>query len=254
LGAVLSQGSLGSDKAVSFASRTLNDTEQNYSTVEKEMLAIIEEIKYFRPYLFGKKFKIVTDHRPLIWLLNFKEPGSKLVLWRFKLLEYEFEIVYKKGSQNVFSDALSRTKVEINCNDIKTLDGTAGFTFHLEQPNDNIHTTEKPLNDFRLQLILGEGPNSESFTIVPFQNKVRRTIINPEFNLESIAKILKVFLKPNKICAVYTTDRIFNLIQKAYSQYFAHNNTYKLVKCKIFLTDLPKLAVPLTLLRIIATA
>lgn len=57
LGAVLSQGSLGSDKPVSFASRTLNETEQNYSTVEKEMLAIIWAIKYFRPYLFGKKIQ-----------------------------------------------------------------------------------------------------------------------------------------------------------------------------------------------------
>lgn len=76
------------------------------------MLAIIWAIKYFRPYLFGKKFKIVTDHRPLIWLMNFKEPGSKLVLWRLKLLEYEFEIVYKKGLQNVVADALSRINVE----------------------------------------------------------------------------------------------------------------------------------------------
>lgn len=241
LGAVLSQGSLGSDKPVSFASRTLNETEQNYSTVEKEMLAIIWAIKYFRPYLFGKKFKIVTDHRPLTWLMNFKEPGSKLVRWRLKLLEYEFEIVYKKGSQNVVADALSRINVEINCNDIETLEDTAGFTFHSDQPNDNIHISEKPLNDFRLQLILEEGPNSESFTIVPFKNKVRQTIISPEFNLESIAKTLKILLKPNKICAVLytrTTDKIFNLIQKAYSQYFAHSNIYKLVKCKIFLTDL----------------
>lgn len=102
------------------------------------MLAIIWAIKYFTPYLFGKKFKIVTDHRPLIWLMNFKEPGSKLIRWRLKLLEYEFEIVHKKGSQNVVADALSRINVEINCNDIETLEGTAGFTFHSEQPNDNI--------------------------------------------------------------------------------------------------------------------
>jgi len=129
LGAVLSQGSLGIDKPVFFASRTLNDTEQNYST---DYL----RIKYFRPYLFGKKIKIVTDHRPLIWLMNFKEPGSKLIRWRLKLLEYEFKIVYKKGSQNVVADALSRINVEINCNDIETLEGTAGFTFNSEQPND----------------------------------------------------------------------------------------------------------------------
>lgn len=48
LGAVLSQGPLGSDKPVCFASRTLSDTERNYATVEKEMLAIIWAVKYFR--------------------------------------------------------------------------------------------------------------------------------------------------------------------------------------------------------------
>jgi len=41
------------------------------------MLAIIWGIKYFRPYLFGNKFKIVTDPRPLTWLMGFKEPNSK---------------------------------------------------------------------------------------------------------------------------------------------------------------------------------
>jgi len=53
LGAVLSQGKMGADRPISFTSRTLNDTESNYATVEREMLAIIWGIKYFRPYLFG---------------------------------------------------------------------------------------------------------------------------------------------------------------------------------------------------------
>lgn len=101
LGAVLSQGNLGSDIPVSFDSRTLTDTEVNYSTVEKEMLAIIWAIKYFRPYLFGQQFKIVTDHKPLLWLMSFKEPNSKLVRWKLRLLEYDYEVIYKKGSQNV---------------------------------------------------------------------------------------------------------------------------------------------------------
>lgn len=65
IGAVLSQNYNNTDRPVSFASRTLTDTESNYSTVEKEMLAIIWATKHFRPYLYGQKFKIVTDHRPL---------------------------------------------------------------------------------------------------------------------------------------------------------------------------------------------
>lgn len=79
IGAVLSQGNVGSDLPVAFASRTLNDSETKYSTIEKELLAIVWAVKYFRPYLFGRPFKIYTDHRPLQWIFSLKEPNSKLL-------------------------------------------------------------------------------------------------------------------------------------------------------------------------------
>lgn len=121
LGAVLSQGSLQNDRPVCFASRTLSDTEVNYSTIEKEMLAIIWAVKYFRPYIYGVKFTIVTDHKPLIWLMNFKEPNSKIIRWRLQLMEYNFEIIHKKGSQNVIADALSRADPNLNHNETLTV-------------------------------------------------------------------------------------------------------------------------------------
>lgn len=114
IGSVLSQGIIGQDLPIAYASRTLNNSEQNYSTTEKELLSIVWSIKHFRPYLYGRKFKIVTDHRPLTWLFNCKDPGSKLVRWRLKLSEYEYEIVYKPGKMNSNTDALSRPYTEIN--------------------------------------------------------------------------------------------------------------------------------------------
>ncbi|CAK1595436.1 unnamed protein product [Parnassius mnemosyne] len=78
IGAILSQGPIGSDKPVCYASRTLNESEVNYSTIEKELLAIVWATKYFRPYLFGRTFKILTDHKPLQWVMNLKEPNSRL--------------------------------------------------------------------------------------------------------------------------------------------------------------------------------
>jgi hypothetical protein len=48
-------------------------------TSEKELLAIVWAIKYFRPYLYGCRFKIATDHKPLTWIMNVKDPGSRLL-------------------------------------------------------------------------------------------------------------------------------------------------------------------------------
>ncbi|CAH2088138.1 unnamed protein product [Euphydryas editha] len=111
LGAVLSQGPVGADKPVAYASRTLSDTETRYSTIEKELLAIVWAVKYFRPYLYGRKFIIYTDHRPLTWLMSLKDPNSKLTRWKLKLAEYDYEVIYKKGKQNTNADALSRVKI-----------------------------------------------------------------------------------------------------------------------------------------------
>lgn len=95
LDAVLSQGEIPNDKPIANASRTLNDSETKYSTVEKELLAIVWACRYFRPYLFGRKFKIYTDYRPLVWLFNIKEPNSKLIRWRLRLEEYDYNIQEK---------------------------------------------------------------------------------------------------------------------------------------------------------------
>ena len=72
------------------------------------MLAIVWGVHTFRPYLFGRNFKIISDHKPLIWGLQVKDPGSRLLRWRIKLEEYDFEIEYKPGKQNTNADALSR--------------------------------------------------------------------------------------------------------------------------------------------------
>lgn len=111
ISAILSQGEVGKDLPISFASRTLNKAEGNYSTTEKECLAIIFGTKTFRPYLFGHKFSILSDHKPLQWLFNCKDPGSKLVRWRLKLEEFDYEIKHKVGKLNSNADSLSRNPV-----------------------------------------------------------------------------------------------------------------------------------------------
>lgn len=117
IGAVLSQGPIGSDKPIAYFSKTLSDTQTRYSTIEKELYAVLEGVKHFRPYLYGNKFFIYTDHRPLAWLYSLKEPNSKLTRWRLRLQEYDFEIYYKKGNQNTNADAMSRIKLNLTNED-----------------------------------------------------------------------------------------------------------------------------------------
>lgn len=111
IGAILSQGEVGKDLPVSYASRTLNKSECNYSTIEKELLAIVWATNHFRPYLYGRKFLILTDARSLCWLFKCRDASSRLVRWRLKLEEFDYEIQYKPGRVNSNVDALSRNPV-----------------------------------------------------------------------------------------------------------------------------------------------
>ena len=96
IGAVLSNGQ---DKPIAFASRALNKAEQNYCTIEKELLAIVWAVKHFRPYLFGMKFNIFTDHRPLVYLFGMTNPYSRLTKFRLILEEFDFTVNYIKGTK-----------------------------------------------------------------------------------------------------------------------------------------------------------
>ncbi|CAK9796615.1 Retrovirus-related Pol polyprotein from transposon 17.6 [Anthophora quadrimaculata] len=113
LGAVLSQGEIASDKPIAYASRLLQGAEINYSTIEKECLAIIYAVQHFRPYIYGRRFNLITDHRPLVWMNSVKDPTSRPLRWRLKLTEYDYKIIYKAGKQNTNADALSRNPVSI---------------------------------------------------------------------------------------------------------------------------------------------
>ena len=74
-------------------------------------MELVFSIKHFRPYLFGRKFYVITDHRPLVWMQTHKDPNSRIMRWRLTLAEYDFEVIYRPGKTNV-ADALSRNLVE----------------------------------------------------------------------------------------------------------------------------------------------
>ena len=113
IGGILSQGPINQDRPVADTSRTLNTAEVRYDTYEKAALAIVYSVLHFRPYLYGRKFTLVTDHKPLLWFRTCKDGNARVLRWRLKLTEYEYDVVYKAGKANVNADALSRNPVEI---------------------------------------------------------------------------------------------------------------------------------------------
>ncbi|KAH9794255.1 hypothetical protein KPL71_004834 [Citrus sinensis] len=108
VGAVLGQRLDRVSYMIYYASRTLNDAQLNYSTTEKEMLAVVFALDKFRSYLIGCKVIIFTDHAALKYLLTKKDAKARLIRWVLLLQEFDIEFRDKKGSENVVADHLSR--------------------------------------------------------------------------------------------------------------------------------------------------
>ena len=116
IGAVLGQlDELGKEHPVAYASRVLNKAERNYSTTEREALAIFWAVKHFHAYLHNVHFRIITDHQALRWLKSAGDSVPKLMRWSMKINSYDFDIFYKNGKKHANADAMSRLEsVEVN--------------------------------------------------------------------------------------------------------------------------------------------
>ncbi|MCG8096512.1 MAG: DDE-type integrase/transposase/recombinase [Candidatus Thiodiazotropha endolucinida] len=108
IGGVLSQEQDGIERVIAYASKTLNPAQQNYCTTKRELLAVVTFMRHFKHYLLGRKFIIRTDHAPLIWLKNFKEPEGLMARWISIIETFDYELRYRPGRQHKNADALSR--------------------------------------------------------------------------------------------------------------------------------------------------
>ena len=96
IGVVLGQRLEKIPHVIYYASKTLNDAQLNYSTTEKELIAVVFALDKFRSYLLGSKIIVYSDHAALKYLLSKKDAKSRLIRWILLLREFDLEIRDKK--------------------------------------------------------------------------------------------------------------------------------------------------------------
>lgn len=103
----------GQEHPIAYASRTLSPAEKNYSQIEKEALSLVYGVKKFHQYLWGRKFNLITDHKPLLTLFGEHKglptmAAARIQRWAIILSAYDYHIIYRQSEEHGNADGLSR--------------------------------------------------------------------------------------------------------------------------------------------------
>ncbi len=97
VGGILMQTINNENRICGYFSKTMTEAQRKYATSEAELLAIVLTCEYFHVYLYGRKFEVYTDHKPLSWILTTKQQSARLARWQVRLQNYDCIFYYKKG-------------------------------------------------------------------------------------------------------------------------------------------------------------
>nr|KYP47869.1 Retrovirus-related Pol polyprotein from transposon 17.6 [Cajanus cajan] len=109
-------------QVVAYASRQLKTHERNYPSHDLELVAVVFALKIWRHYLYGEKFDVFSDHKPLKYLFDQKELNMRQRRWIEFLKDYDFQLMYHPGKANVVADALSIKSLHMSYMMVKEMD------------------------------------------------------------------------------------------------------------------------------------
>jgi len=108
LGSCIGQGELGSIRPCRFHSQKFSPAQVKYPTYQKELLAIVDSLKFFDAQLRDHKFTVLEDHQPLLSFLRPRQTSQKLARWQAYMRKFAFVIEYTAGKENMLADAISK--------------------------------------------------------------------------------------------------------------------------------------------------
>ncbi|GKA14421.1 reverse transcriptase domain-containing protein [Tanacetum coccineum] len=144
IGAVLGQRIEKHFRPIHYASKTMTKAETNYTTTEKEMLAVVYAFEKFRSYLIMNKSVVYMDHSALKYLFNKKDAKARLLRWVLLLQEFDFSVIDTKGAENYAADHLSR----------------------LENPYENVFDPKEINETFPLETLITTPVGCTSYKLV----------------------------------------------------------------------------------------
>ena len=200
----------GSERPVGYASRTLSPAERNYSQLEREGLACVFGIKRFHAYLFGHSFELVTDHKPLLALLNqhkstSEQASARIRRWSLFMTTYEYTIRFRKTEEHGNADALNRLPLPVTPSDVPTPAELVLLMEHLDDsPVTAQHvrtwTRKDPVLSTVLQYVLHGWPDKCDETLAPYSS--RKNELSVHMVIDAHSKWIEVFPTASSTSAV----------------------------------------------------
>ena len=178
------------EQVIAYSSRLLTNTETFYSVYHRELLATVFATEQYRSYIYGKKFYIISDHLPLKSQHNSSKVDQRACNLRAKIMNYDFEVIYRPGPKNSAADALSRNPVpqdgipseEMPRSELynlaenkmlaETSDSDSTTHFLTIQGSKKLPTSKEPLDVLNSDNFSGYSSETDSLLYKPIKKRV----------------------------------------------------------------------------------